>query len=786
MPGRIKAVGPNGEKVTIPAENMEAAIKAGYRQAGSYEDMPGAAAVVGAGRGASAGLSDFVIKHAVDDPRVAEAALSGLKEQNPVASGLGEAAGTVGAAFLPVGPVAGISKLGAGASRLAGAGVKGVLARGAVEGTLFGLGGMISEDSIGNKQENAEKLAGLTGGALFGAGINTVTHGLGAGASALVSKLGGTSLNGALTDLADKALEMQIGNRGVMKARNLQGQSADEIFAYARKAGLVNGGDTAESFLSKVIEHRKGVGAEMGDILAKASERQITGLDGQPATQVITDGFDGLRFGRKVREELIPKLQKSLGSDATVSRILSDVKKLENTDYSLADAWKAQSTLGDSIGRGETEGMKSELRNFQNMLRDEIKEQASEVSPHFGAQLDEASGRYMKSSVLKDLAKAQVANSQGRGIGTSFPILGGMLGGPVGFAKAAAINVGKNLVKERGGFMLAAAADKLAQSEVLNRMAANLKVTFESMGSDGLLGAYRLPLENAAAKGAMNLLATHVQLAQSDPKYLPTLGMQDEDPQASGQYAAKGDRLHALETKIKEHDAEVEAATSRFLGTAPGKAKAYAPIKPSMEDFNSRMARINQVIKDPTVIDTSGLASTAPGVAAAAAIQANTAAQFLLSKAPKNPGIQGLPAFAMPWQPSQSELEKFYRYIRTVERPVDVLHQLNAQGAITPEAAETMRTVYPTMLEDMKNKMMNRLTEYDKKLPYDKKRAMDSLYGSEFRGVNPMQVNLLQGLHSASVQGSGGSPAKDGRQTHTQAENMDTQAVKMEKGRSKP
>ncbi len=197
------------------------------------------------------------------------------------------------------------------------------------------------------------------------------------------------------------------------------------------------------------------------------------------------------------------------------------------------------------------------------------------------------------------------------------------------------------------------------------------------------------------------------------------------------------------------------------------------------------MKRINEVLTNPQAVDIAQLAGTAPNLAVGLAQQALTNAQFLNSKAPKNPYPQGIPAFAMPWKPSDGDLEKFYRYMGAVERPNDVLKQLSKTGDISPEAAETMRAVYPQLLESMKQKMMDRVMEMKEPLSYEKKRGLSSAFGADFIGANMQQLALLQQLHSANVQGTQGAPARDGRQTHTQEDNMSTQAQRVEAGRSK-
>lgn len=780
-----RLVRPDGRFVVVEDGKVAPAIKAGYRYSTVKEDEqrddaaePGTAGAAGLLRGASAGLSDPLLVGAgevldkltgTSPVRPVKEQLTGLRTENPLASTAGEVGGTI--AGLAAGPVAAIAKVGGAARVAAGAGVKGALVAGATEGTLYGLGTVISEGALGDTQTNAEKLAGIGGAGLFGAGLNLATHGAGAvAASALTKAFGGKTLNAALDDLANAGLQAQLGSKKVMNKRNLYGKNADEVFSYAREKGLFNGGDTNDSFLQKVTTHRQGIGEETGAILDQASAR--------------TAGFDVQALKKRVTTDLIPELQKdpsNRGSVAKISQYMEDLEALGPKGHDLKSAWGLQSSLKNQVGFGEADGlMKGNLSKFRNLIREEIKDQANKVSPHFGSQLDDTSNRYRMAKSLEDLAEEQVRRQEANGMfGLRDTILGAAAfggGGPGGAIAA----VGSKMARERGGFMLAAAADKLANSKTLERLADGLKLSVQGLSESGLLGAYRPILDTAAARGSMNLLATHVQLAQSDPKYLPTLGMQSEEGDAANQYAGRAEQLDRLAQQLQKHDDDVNASLGRFLRQKSGAYPTATKSKASMEDFEKRLQRITQVLQDPSTVDTSGLASTAPALAMQSSVQAQNAAGFLLSKAPKNPNA-GLPAFHQPWTVSQADLGKFYRYVDAAERPTDVLKELAKNGTVTKEAVETMQVLYPMMLEDMKAKLMDRLTEYDKPLSYNQRRGLGSLFGDGFINRKPQQLALLQGIHAGSVGGQEqGGPKKDGRQNQSQEDNVSTQAQRIE------
>ncbi len=781
MPTRL--IRPDGRAVLVEADKLQPALDAGYRHENVKEMferqddgvLAGAAGVL---RGASAGLSDpaivaidAAVSKATDTVPQAAERLRAARESYPAVSLGGEVLGTVGG--LVAGPVAGIAKLGNVARVKAGGGALGALAAGVTEGTLYGTGAVISENSLGDPTTNSQKLAAVGGGALFGAGLNVATHGLGKVASSAITKVfGGKTLQTALDDLANAALENQLGTgvKGLRNKRNIYGKNADEIFDYARKEGLVSGGDTNESFLGKMVKHREGVGEETGAILKDASSR--------------TPGFDVQALYGRVRKELLPALEKDPSNSGSVKKIISymdDLEALGPKAHDLESAWKLQSSLKKSIGYGEADGMaKQNMDKFRSLLRDEIKQQANAASPHYGSMLDDTSNRYRLSKSLEDLAEAQSKKQQSGGTFSVKDLLGGaMLAGNPGAAFGA---VASKVARERGGFMVAAAADKLANSNILKRLANGLDATISTLDESGMLGAYRPVLQTAAARGAMNLLATHVQLAQNDPEYLPTLGMTTEEGEASNQYAGKAERLEQLAQKLQAHDQEVDYSVARFLKQKSGAYPSGTKSAPSMEDFEQRLQRITQLLQDPTVIDYSDLASTAPATAMAMSVQTQNAAGFLLSKAPKNPNA-GLPAFHQPWTVSRGDLAKFYRYVDAAERPLDVLKELAKNASVPKEAVETMQVLYPQLLEDMKTKLMDRLLEYKKPLTYNQRRGLGSLFGDGFIGRNPQQLALIQQMHSNSVlaeQQAGSGSQKDGRQNQSQEDNLETQAQRIE------
>lgn len=255
----IRAVSPDGSRVTLPAEQYADAIASGYRIA-SPEEVARAqaeqehgglggmalAGVEGAARGLTFGLSDQIaVGFGGEDYRQAAAA---RREVNPGAAAAGEIVGavapiiatggtgaaarvTAGAGLLPRGAAAAGRGAGALAERMlarqaAQGGVRSIVARGVagaaeagVEGALYGVGQAISDNALTDADLTADKIlssagegalfAGLLGGALGGT-LGAASLGFGAARDVALRRLGSESTSEALQRFADRRAFKQV------------------------------------------------------------------------------------------------------------------------------------------------------------------------------------------------------------------------------------------------------------------------------------------------------------------------------------------------------------------------------------------------------------------------------------------------------------------------------------------------------------------------------------------------------------------------------------------------
>lgn len=215
--GKVPVVDPNGQFGFMDEASLPDALQNGgfkladnnmidsYVNRKKYgEGMANSlkAAALGAARGFSFGLSDYVLA------KTGQAdidALRGLKEQNPIASTVGEVGGVAAGILTPgidvINPVKGVAKIGQAATEAAipaASKAANIVAKAeslplanriltkagatavgsAVEGAAYGAGQQISEAALGDPDQNAQSIISNIGmSALLGGGLGAVVGG---------------------------------------------------------------------------------------------------------------------------------------------------------------------------------------------------------------------------------------------------------------------------------------------------------------------------------------------------------------------------------------------------------------------------------------------------------------------------------------------------------------------------------------------------------------------------------------------------------------------------------
>lgn len=130
---------------------------------------------------------------------------------------------------------------------------------------------------------------------------------------------------------------------------------------------------------------------------------------------------------------------------------------------------------------------------------------------------------------------------------------------------------------------------------------------------------------------------------------------------------------------------------------------------------------------------------------------------FLASKLPKRPDLPVMHLGPDNWRPSDMAIRQFARFVAAVEDPGAIEERL-ADGSVTPEDAEAMRTVFPEMFEDLKRRIVESLPELQKSLPYERRLALSIFSGVPVDpAMHPLILAVLQGNYANEPGTEGGT-----------------------------
>jgi hypothetical protein len=95
--------------------------------------------------------------------------------------------------------------------------------------------------------------------------------------------------------------------------------------------------------------------------------------------------------------------------------------------------------------------------------------------------------------------------------------------------------------------------------------------------------------------------------------------------------------------------------------------------------------------------------------------------QFLLDKMPKPLEHQGILPGSTAYTPNRGEMTKFSRYVQAATDPASVLEQVAAGGVVTPEAAEAIQVVYPSLFAAAQKRLLEQAADVEHPIPYGRR-----------------------------------------------------------------
>lgn len=427
------------------------------------------------------------------------AAYDAAREANPKTFMAGEIGGGIGTAFVP----------GLGALNAArGAQIGTVVAKGALQGGLMGLGGSTGDD-VQELALDTAKGAGL------GAGGGAAGYGAG-------------KLIGGITDsLADS----RVGQYLLQKYKNLSGGAANKLDEVAevqgaRALGLERGtqkklGQDATRAVGRqaLDENLLSIGANTEDLISRNNALKDAAVGSRSASYGKIDEagmsqFNPLDVATRVEKAVLGDMNPAYAdTQELMKKLQPDIDNILSRgdgNLSMEEAQKLVQGLGKKAKFDMTRSSEANdmAKKVYMTTRDAINEAAGSDKVGIPGLKETIEGANRKYSVAKDADKL-LQNKQARELGNkTFGLTDNVMGaGAIASANpifALPLIAAKKISEKYGNQTAAITADKLADFV---------------RESPQMLGKYRPVLEKAIQRGGSSVAVTHHLLQQKDPEY---------------------------------------------------------------------------------------------------------------------------------------------------------------------------------------------------------------------------------------------------------------------------
>lgn len=679
-----------------------------YQEEKVKYDSPIAAATLGALRGATVGLSDVAARGLGYEDQVRK-----YKEYNPQASTAGEVAGTVASAF--TGPGALITKASLAATQGLSKGLTKKAIANIIEGAAYGGAQAISDIALKKTNDIAENiitnisLGGLTGGVLSIAG-----HGISRAASGTKDLIKKGFKLGDLQKASDDAALQFIGGTGA-DIRRLEPARAASMSEMIRNAMTDNGQKpfkkavqtSLEDLVEKVQAIKDNAGKYIGDfddgiskvILDKAKvdidEGKILFNYSEQGLPPLDDVVQFLRGRAANLGEQIGFQNEAGKIKALADDIQSKFTELYNFNDLVelrrnVDKLLPKKAFENQLATPEMSAYFDVLRDYRRFLQDKILKAAENVQELYPQE--------MKKSGL-DLAAYKAANNQ---YGTASQII-----------KLA----NKGLAKEAARPPLTAV--------------------------DYMITGY-----GVASPAALAMLGLKKGYEKFSRQALIIAGKDGESSAINGLSKIMHKEDSLLKDKAKDFAQNFKLG---LIGTST------IPVTSIFEkDYEQKFSDIQDMAQNPELFsqkmqdEVSGIGNIDAQLQQAIINKTAIATQFLSSKLPKNPFINDAFPSHIKWKPSASEVAKFNRYLKAADDPFSIMDDLKA-GVLTPEAVESVKTIYPETYNKIVQSVMNEMAMRKEPPTLNQKLQLSILLNQPIVGIQDIQMmqRLQMGAQAA-------------------------------------
>jgi hypothetical protein len=164
---------------------------------------------------------------------------------------------------------------------------------------------------------------------------------------------------------------------------------------------------------------------------------------------------------------------------------------------------------------------------------------------------------------------------------------------------------------------------------------------------------------------------------------------------------------------------------------------SFATRKKLDEEYKKVERRVRELAVDADALMDqqdamlADMVDDAPTIADATKTVNATALQYLANVKPKPPANMP-PMQLLTWEPVDADKRKFLRITDAVMNPVETL-ELAGKGALLPEQIDALNTVYPSLMADVRSKLLERI-EQTGKVPEKHRMMVSMILGKDIDG----------------------------------------------------
>jgi hypothetical protein len=796
---RVYAQNPNGDLVTVSAED---ATKPGYtvlsgdqvrreynrKKYGKDAGDVALAGVAGAARGLTLGASDAILSEVGgDDTR---RALQGLREANPIASGVGEVAGAVAPVLLSGGASAGASGAslakgaGMGAKALAGAStvvktagiapraaaaVGGLVERGVARGLQAA--GYEGKTALGRAAAGALKTgaAGATEGALYGgaqAANDAVLNGDAITAEKIVAGMGhgalfggavGGTLGAAGPLITSAATKLRPGKETLTEiAREQAGRSVMRGVDFRRAVGRSTG-EAAETKLAALEDDLLNYKFKTGELkgqnvlLPGRNTEELVGRVAAAETEAgaalggmkkelsermaaAGEGPDTGEFLRRVQEQVIAPLMKSKSPGA-----MSKARAVRKELSIIADEHQARMLAQEAADAGELVPVR---------LPDGTTEMRARQPPP-AMTFEELDGYRQR---LRDVFQPKAGSA------------GGLPPAPPKSAEhlEKAERILSDMLKEDASKFLRKSGENPNAYNELNRTFSNFRQLNQlaTKNANQSLGNRAV----SPSDHALGLASFLGAMATGNVGALGAMAFGGAASMANKLLRERGNSFVAYYAqRAAQMDDRIDQVAQALAGRADVKRPALAASLQGeglRDSYQKTSERVRELARPAMAAQhVSGLvpevASQYPRVGSAVSAKLLSIYQQLAAKLPASHVDTGetLTPLAIQRRVTPQAMRSFMASVRGALEPESVISDL-AHGVVDRDAVEALKMAHPETFMQLRNKVADYVEQNEEQLPF-KRRIMLSLT-FDFAGDSSLEPQRMASLQQAAQEVSAG------------------------------